>query len=386
MKSKLKKSYIRFLEYKVNIYNLSWYFAPLLWRLLIKVKVKSTKNSYPNLESGEEIILLVSDNYSISPYEVQGADLTKTAKNWIEDLFELQTTRISTFYIARSKKRSVLLITYDWLSSFVDSKNILQVIFGALRVAIILKKNYKHTWVVLPDSYYLKVNLLVKILEIVSSNLSIFVLQNTRRELMSYGFKNIISPAFWTWPKNQQETWATNDEWHQRDRKVLIAASGGCKKRLLFGKKYIAIFQKQKYKIIETNFSLSWNDYVKEVKSARYIFTTCYLQEAYITNSEAYNSRISKYTVTGRALEALYAGAVLLTNNNKILNEMGFFPNVHFIDIDELELANIQQSHIENLFNENTASKIARNGKKQFEYLLSNKSIYALNNLLFENK
>jgi hypothetical protein len=85
--------------------------------------------------------------------------------------------------------------------------------------------------------------------------------------LLALLFPEIILVWLLEPPPQLTDQLITNDEWHQRDRKILIAASGGCKKRLQFGKKYRAIFQKRKYKIIETNFSLSWNDYVKEVKS-----------------------------------------------------------------------------------------------------------------------
>ena len=69
--------------------------------------------------------------------------------------------------------------------------------------------------------------------------------------------------------------------------------------------------------------------------------------------------------------EALNVGAVLLTNNNKILNEMGFYPNIHFIDIDNVDNANTNHFKDTILFNNDKLSLIASNGKKRLEDLMN---------------
>ena len=85
-----------------------------------------------------------------------------------------------------------------------------------------------------------------------------------------------------------------------------------------------------------TSGSSSWRDYIRSLGRAKVVVTTNYLQSFFIKGPSIYRERLVKTTTTGRVWDAFGAGCALICNRTEVLENLGFVPGIHYLDLDEL--------------------------------------------------
>lgn len=210
----------------------------------------------------------------------------------------------------------------------------------------------------LPDTFDPRLNLLAS--ELIRDRPgALLMLQNTAEECGAFGLSRVTQPTPWTWPRSSFQAWRGDLPWIERPRLALVAGSGGSQ-RLRRLAPVEAMLSAANYSVGKTDYSLSWPDYVSQVRNCRIVATTNLTQEIY-SNSILLSRRISPTTMTGRSWEAFASGALLIANEAGVLTGLGFLPEEHYIPIGSLTAATFVGTG-----NDRALMRIAQAGQEQF--------------------
>jgi hypothetical protein len=119
------------------------------------------------------------------------------------------------------------------------------------------------------------------------------------------------------------------------------------------------------YDLLLSNGNFERQDYINLLGTVKFYASTNFVQEVFHIGSKRYRKKMSDTTTTGRTWNAFAAGMVLITNETDNLKELGFVPNVHYLD-----LIKIIDSQNFQLPQDDELSVIARNGRNHYKSLM----------------
>lgn len=195
----------------------------------------------------------------------------------------------------------------------------------------------------------------------------ILVLQNTPQEAHRYGLPYVTRPTFWTWPRAHLQGWSpVQPAWDQRAPIAVLAGTGEQKR--------LAVMRELSGVLTESGWTVEWSDgtrslqeYVSLIQHAQLTATTSLTQEAFsVRRLSRWESRTS---VTGRVWEGFAAGTCVVTNRASVLDQLGFSPGVHYLDLDRIFQ---QRDYLQGLSRAEIGA-IAYGGQMHFHYLLGSK-------------
>jgi hypothetical protein len=236
-----------------------------------------------------------------------------------------------------------------------------------LILSIKLRRKKIPVIVFLCDTYYADAATIAVTLTSLTGGVSIF-LQNTRNEISNFGYSSFIWPAFWV-PIVSRILDAPNSEIPWKDRKnVCMLASGlsATPRRIDLMNKVGIYMRSNNYDLLMSNGNFERQDYIDLLGTVKFYASTNFVQEVFHIGSKRYRKKMSNTTTTGRSWNAFAAGMVLITNETDNLKELGFIPNVHYLD-----LMKIIEGQAFQLPDDDELSIIARNGCNHIKSLMS---------------
>lgn len=340
--------------------------TPFLWPAVSKALGLLSRSSVftpPGVVKITNALILVSDLESSKRIQVKGIDLTDAVENWLSQSLHIKSTKIVTSLeqIPKLTDETILVVTYDWLSS----GNRWRKLFKEIRyIADQARRLNLRTWIMVGDSFDQEYIIPGALLVALTGG-STILQSNTKLEGDAFGLIFSSGPHLWTMPKKNLEVFSSSIPWMQREKSVLVASSGEVRRRV-FSKIIATQLSQQNWKIQSTNHQLAWEEYVELSKSSQISITTCWLQQQYIAGSRKTKAKIARTTVTHRVWEGFAAGCVVVTNSNSVFDAFGFVAGIHFIELwSEFELfENIQ------LPNEIELEKIAAAGHDLFSRIV----------------
>ena len=220
--------------------------------------------------------------------------------------------------------------------------------------------------VFLCDTYYPDAATVAVTLTSLTGGVSIFV-QNSRREIRNFGYSSFIWPAFWV-PIVSNILDAPNSQipWKERKNICMLASGLSATPRRVDLMNNLGNYMRNNgYDLLLSNGNFERQDYINLLGTVKFYASTNFVQEVFHIGSKRYRKKMSDTTTTGRTWNAFAAGMVLITNETDNLKELGFVPNVHYLDlINILDSQNFQLPHDDEL------SIIAQNGRNYYKSLL----------------
>jgi hypothetical protein len=185
----------------------------------------------------------------------------------------------------------------------------------------------------LPDSFFADAAIISVILTSLTRG-TVIMPQNTKEELIRFGFPRVGQSLFWTYPKSRRKK-LMPDQNTQKKNVILVAknSSGGSRRDLLISA-VSSNFEANGYRVVETNGSYSQDEYENLVKISKFIATTNYVQDGFFYGPKSYQKRISLETITGRTWDAFASRSLLITNPTGALTALGFHVGLHYLDIN----------------------------------------------------
>ena len=233
-------------------------------------------------------------------------------------------------------------------------------------LSIDLRRRKIPVMVFLCDTYYPDAATVAVTLTSLTGGVSIF-LQNSRREIRNFGYSSFIWPAFWV-PIVSNILDAPNSQIPWKERKnICMLASGlsATPRRIDLMNNLGNYMRNNSYDLLLSNGNFERQDYINLLGTVKFYASTNFVQEVFHIGSKRYRNKMSDTTTTGRTWNAFAAGMVLITNETDNLKELGFVPNVHYLDlINILDSQNFQLPHDDEL------SIIAQNGRNYYKSLL----------------
>lgn len=235
-----------------------------------------------------------------------------------------------------------------------------------LIISIKLRRRKIPVIVFLCDTYYPDAATVAVTLTSLTGGVSIF-LQNSRREIRNFGYSSFIWPAFWV-PIVSNILDAPNSQIPWKERKnICMLASGlsATPRRIDLMNNLGNYMRNNSYDLLLSNGNFERQDYINLLGTVKFYASTNFVQEVFHIGSKRYRKKMSDTTTTGRTWNAFAAGMVLITNETDNLKELGFVPNVHYLDLIKIiDSQNFQLPHDDEL------SIIARNGRNHYKSLM----------------
>jgi hypothetical protein len=235
-----------------------------------------------------------------------------------------------------------------------------------LIVSIKLRRRKIPVIVFLCDTYYPDAATVAVTLTSLTGGVSIF-LQNSRREIRNFGYSSFIWPAFWV-PIVSNILDAPNSQIPWKERKNICMLAGGLSatpRRIDLMNNLGNYMRNNSYDLLLSNGNFERQDYINLLGTVKFYASTNFVQEVFHIGSKRYRKKMSDTTTTGRTWNAFAAGMVLITNETDNLKELGFVPNVHYLD-----LIKIIDSQNFQLPQDDELSVIARNGRNHYKSLM----------------
>lgn len=283
---------------------------------------------------------------------VRGANLQNQLVTWLTEAgAEVTTVNFSMHKQSVPRQSDGIAIAYEVYKQFKSRKAIRHwsktLLAGDLGILVPL-----------PDTFDPRLNLLAT--ELMRDRPgALLMLQNTAEECGAFGLSRVTQPTPWTWPRSSFQPWSEGLPWNQRPRHAIVAGSGGSQRMRRLAP-IEAMLSTANYSVGRTDYSLSWPEYVSQVRNCRIVATTNLTQEIY-SKSILLSKRISPTTITGRSWEAFAAGALLIANEAGALTELGFFPEQHYLPISSLT-----ETTFVGAGNDRALMRIAEAGQEQF--------------------
>jgi hypothetical protein len=348
------------------IYRIIFYrFMPYVWtncRVILKFISKFSTPYTPDSKDPKNFIFLVGGKKNKGTRKLIGPNLTAGAVDWVNRKFCPVNFIIvdSLSKVEDVVPETVLVLTYDWLISGPLNSGFKIEIF---KLAFIARARKIKIWVMLGDSFDQRHLIPSSFLVAICGGATI-LMGNTCVEAEKFGLIFPSSPQVWIHSDANLLEFRSGKPFHERQRLAVLAGSGESR-RLNLMNLYSNFLESSGWKIISTNHSLAWSDYVALIKSSQMTITTCFLQQAHITGSTNNKNRLPLNTVTGRVWEGFASGSVVVTNINSVFEALGFVPGKHYLALKEFpseiheltfhtsreleDIAKLGQSHFFNL-------------------------------------
>lgn len=286
-------------------------------------------------------------------------DLQDRFRSWLNDNGAKTMVISSIEEIEGSSSNADLLgVTYDWL--LLSSKHYLVNLFR-LRTAI--KRTALPVICYAPDTIFYTLNLGYG-MAVTQNGGCILMLQNTAEEAHRYGLPRVTHPTFWTWPKHHFQLWSAAPLAYEQRAPVAVLAGTGEPRRIAIMHELSGVLGRSGWTVEWSDGSRTLENHISLVQSAQLIATTSLTQEPFLM------SRLSRWesrtSVTGRVWEGFAARTCVITNQASALDQLGFIPGEHYLDLDRVLL---EDNYFQNL-SPVDLSAIAYHGHTHFHHLL----------------
>ena len=344
------------------------YVLPLIWSLfrnLLKFISGFSEKFEPGANFSGSFIMLTGSVKDSDKRLLIGPDLSAGTFSWLNRKYKSSEVLICEDIRGAKveKDNTILVITYDWMISGPLHSGFKIDLFRIIRFC---RKNKIKIWVMTSDTFDHR-HLIPASLLVAFCGGSTILSANTKSEATNFGLIHPSNPQFWILSEKNLQKFSSPILLQDREKSIVLAYSGEIR-RIQIMDMISHTLQDTDWKAILTTHSLDWPEYIKIVKSARVIVTTCWLQNFHINGTKRNKDRLPKFTLTGRVWEGFAAGAVVVTNRNSVLDEFGFIPGEHYLD---LPLSNDAVSEIFEL-SEKEMETIAIGGAVQFQNLVAN--------------
>lgn len=238
-----------------------------------------------------------------------------------------------------------------------------------LKLAFKIRMKGMPVLVIMGDCFYPDAASLCQVLTSLTGG-CVLVGPNTPKELMKYGYSNVIWPFMFLEIIHKIFA-AKSSQTPFIDRQDICLIAGGpsaAKTRQQLMSDLSRSLTKNSLKVVESDGSLKMDNYIESMGNAKFYATTNLVQEIFFIGPKFYQKKICRTTLTGRTYNAFAAGMVLITNECDSLKEMGFIKGVHYLDLEQI-LSTDQFI----LPSEELLSKIADNGRANLLKVINNK-------------
>ena len=303
--------------------------------------------------------LLFSNNTSFDK-SYSGPNLDLLLKNYLSNNSKFNVSVLDAKEILHLNRNGETAVV-TWISCNPKGLSywtyLIKVVFFALK----LKRRNIPVISFLPDTYFPDAASVSTILTTLTGGVNIF-LQSSSSEATSFGYPRARSPIFWTFPESRYKSLLENKKVSDKENQILLAGgSSGGLKRLPLMERLSDLFLNLQIQPIYTNGSLTWDEYTEILKKSKFLATTNYTQDGFYIGPKKFKRIISPTTTTGRTWDAFAAECVLITNQTKVLDEIGFIPGEDYIDIETCF-----NLFLDNQFNDDIFRIIAENGHRKF--------------------
>jgi len=347
MKTQLKKIVL-----KIELVIIR-FILPISWPLISKILKQIAKTSVyvkPRPKIYKQATIIISTKKRPKKRSLNYDEL---AKNWAIHSLKIPNVQFRSDSLLNDA--DIFIFTNEW---FKSNKQHLYFFLPTIILAKRIKKAGKPIWVLVGDTYNLKIIIPASILVALCGG-SIILQQNTTLDGKRFGLTHPTGSVFWLFTPDNLGSFKSNVKWTLRPRIMIVSASGDMN-RIKFINDNQIHFKNLNYRVIEAKHQFKWNEYCDLLKQSRINLSLSTLQSHVIDQNYLIKNKLSKFTVTNRVWEGFCSGALVITNDNPILRSYGLFPSIHFLDISEMEKSKFD------LPNESTLARIAKTGQKKF--------------------
>ena len=283
----------------------------------------------------------------------------RSANSWARSTLKIKDVQISSNLGIFDAE--VIIFTGDW---FKSTKPHLKFFIPAFQLARKIKKSKAPIWFLMGDTYNLHLTIAASIL-VSHCGGAIILQQNTRDEALQFGIPFPSGPHIWLFSLENIFLFKSDINWNSRNNQVLFAVTGDDKRKLLL-KKYEDSLNKAGWEVIPGNQQFDWNSYRDVNKKAKINITLSLLQSAANKRLRFLRDRASAFAVSLRVFEGFCSGCLVVTNINPVLSELGFIPDVHYLDVALLDNLNFVLPSDEKI------ERLAKLGNELFLDLIEN--------------
>ena len=297
--------------------------------IVLKIIALSSREVTPTSCLNRRAVVLTGVEDSFILGRVPGQDLSALSSRWLEETLgftDLHWTS-SLDSISQNEAPDITLVTYDWL---LENKQ--RPIRNAFRLAWQLRRLHSPAFVMLPDGFWLQITALGSLIVALAGGSQV-LLQDSQDAHRKFGTVRPTGPHFWTWPPSHVDAWKSRIPWREREKLALIPGTGGGPYREWVALQIERELTAAAYRTTRTRFHLSWDSYVELNRKSRIVVTTCKMQPDYLRGPRYYRKLIPHLTVTGRVWEAFASGNLLITDENPILEQLGFKAGRHYLPL-----------------------------------------------------
>lgn len=278
----------------------------------------------------ERILILTGTPYLERP--VKGQDLTDVLGVWARSRLTQDVELLPGMELIRSpeivRRYDQILVSYDFLLDCLYSGP--RGFARAATISLIVARADRGIHLVLPDSFWLRLNFLSEIMHFLAPGSKI-VLQNSWEEAEGYGLRKVESPLFWTFPPERIVDWSVGTDWTERENIFVVASWKGSPARQRALEPFVSRLSAEQRAFKFTEHHLSWSDYVAASAGAKYVVTTCVLHDPFVIGPRYYRKKLPQGAISARVWEAFAAGALLISDGAEFLINLGFIPGKHFL-------------------------------------------------------
>ena len=300
--------------------------------IFLKIVALGSREVTPAISGKSLAIVLTGIEDSFASGRVAGQDLTNLSSRWLQEALSFKEVRWTEYIrdFSGYDNPDVILVTYDWLLENDHSP-----FRSAAKLAIELRRLHAPAFVILPDGFRLTTTAMGSLIVAIAGGSQI-VLQDSVYSHRKFGTVRPTGPHFWTWPTSHLDVWMSPKRWSDREKLALIAGTGGGPFREAVMGQIEPRLNSVGYQTRRTDNRLSWPAYIDTHRQSRFVVTTCKMQPEYRVGPRYYQRLIPESVVTGRVWEALASGNVLITDENPILESLGFEAGNHYLPLPNL--------------------------------------------------
>lgn len=310
----------------------------------------------------DNFLLRESDESSQKNYP--GPDLTELLRKWLTEKYDIAPQSVGTFKDLRNALSPGACV-FTWVGTSTSRGRFIH-LARSVFLALFLKRHKVRAFCMLPDTYYPDAALVASVLAEITGGRTVF-LQSTSLEARTFGYSRPAAPVFWTWPderlqahRNARKTWESRAD-------VWVCQSASVEPLRKNANESIRLVLANTQYLERESGNLEFPDYIELLGSSKILMTTNFVQSFFEKGTQAYRRTLARSTTTGRVWEAFASGCLLICNSTAVLHELGFRPNVHY-----LELSQVLSQYSPNGFPEDSSlAEIADKGALHFDSVVA---------------
>ncbi len=265
-----------------------------------------------------------------------GPNLAKSAMHWFSEVLGANVKECQAHLKTEMMQDgSTIFSTFVSTTPMGPSKIIY--LIRIFLLGLFLRKRKIPVVLFLPDTYYPDAAIVSSVLAALTGGVTVF-LQNTADEATTFGYPNAIGPVFWTRPAPRSLSAEKTLSWSTRKNRCIVPGGNtGGTRRLMFTKDFTEeIGNLDGWTTVVTDGSLRMEEYLKVMEQSKACMTTNFVQDNFYIGPKSYRKLITQLTTTGRVWDAFSAGQLLICNQTKVLDDLGFIPGLHYICLDSV--------------------------------------------------